>query len=68
MAFDGPLFDEPLPGEAANIAFHLRTVTLVSEAGKIVFRNHAELAQVGERSNFGSTQRIFAVPTAIDRS
>jgi hypothetical protein len=68
MAFDGPLFDEPLPTEAANIAFHLRTVALVSESDKIVCRNHAELAHVGERSHFGSTQRIFPVPTAIDCS
>src|SRR5260370_35303472 len=32
MAFDGALFDEGLPGEAANVAFHLRIVALVSKS------------------------------------
>jgi hypothetical protein len=56
MAFDGSLFDELLPDEAANITFHLRTVALVSESGKIVCWNYAELADVGKRLHFGSTQ------------
>ena len=48
MTFDGAPFDEALPGEAANIAFHLRMVALVSKALEIIFRHDAELAQVCE--------------------
>jgi hypothetical protein len=43
MAFDGALFDEALPGEAANVAFHLRTVALVSKAGEVIFWHQAKL-------------------------
>src|SRR5260370_993195 len=68
MAFDGALFDEALPCETASVAFHLRAVALVSKAGEIISRHHAELADVGKRSHFGSTQRVFPVSTAIDCS
>jgi len=44
MTFDGPLFDEALPGEAANVAFHPRMVALVSEAREIISRHHTKLA------------------------
>jgi hypothetical protein len=46
MAFDGALFDEALPSEAANVACHLRIVALVSKTREIIFRHHAKLAQV----------------------
>jgi hypothetical protein len=51
MAFNGALFDEALPGEAANVAFHLRIVALVSKSREIIFRHDAELAQVCECTN-----------------
>jgi hypothetical protein len=44
MTFDAPLFDETLPGEVANVAFHLRAVSLVSKADEIIFRYHAKPA------------------------
>src|SRR5712692_2486009 len=68
MAFDVPLFDKALPGEVANVAFHLRTVAMIGKAGEIVCRHEAELAQVGECTNFGIAQGTFPLPTAIDRS
>ncbi len=68
MTFDAPLFDEAVPAEAANIGFHLRTVAVVGKAGEIVCRHHAELAQVGECTNLRFAQRVFPVPTAIDRT
>ena|SRR5437667_726887 len=36
MAFDGALFNKALPAEAANVAFHLRIVALVSKAREII--------------------------------
>src|SRR6266852_1150 len=68
MALDAPLFDKALPGEVSNVAFHLRAVAVIGEAGKVVGRYHAKLAQVGERTNFGIAQRVFPVPPAKDRS
>jgi len=56
MTFNAPLFDKALPSEVANVAFHLWTVTLVAKAGEIVCRHHAELAKIGERTNFRFTQ------------
>lgn len=68
MTFDVPLFDKALPGEVANVAFHLGAVAVEGKAGEVVCRHHTELAQVGECTNFGIAQRIFPVPAAIDRS
>jgi hypothetical protein len=33
-----------LAAEAANVAFHLRTVALVAKAGEIILWHHTELA------------------------
>src|SRR6202166_5089307 len=68
MTFDGAPFDEALPGEAANIAFHLRMVALVSKALEIIFRHDAELAQVCECRNLRFAQRVFPVSIAIGRN
>src|SRR6266481_5911044 len=68
MTFDGALFDEALPSEAANVAFHLPIVALVSKSREIIFRHHAELPQVGECTNFRFAQRILPVSTAIVRN
>src|SRR6202140_4057544 len=68
MAFDGALFDEALPSEAANVAFHLRIVALVSKAREIIFRHDAELAQVCECTNLRFAQRVFPVSIAIGRN
>src|ERR1700719_838336 len=68
MAFDGALFDEALPSEAANVAFHLRPAALVAKTGEIIFRHDAKLAEVGERTNLRFAQRIFPASTAIDRN
>src|ERR1700686_925459 len=68
MTFDGAPFDEALPGEAANIAFHLRMVALVSKALEIIFRHDAELAQVCECTNLRSARRVLPVSIAIGRN
>src|SRR6267378_8458420 len=68
MAFDSALFNKPLPTKAANVAFHLRIVALVSKAREIIFRHHAKLAQVCECTNLRFAQRVFPVSTAIDRN
>src|ERR1700722_14261098 len=68
MTFDGAPFDEALPGEAANIAFHLRMVALVSKAGEIIFRHDPKLAQVCECTNLRFAQRVFPVSIAIGRN
>jgi hypothetical protein len=44
MSFDGAPFDEALPAESANVAFHLCAVALVSKAREIIFRHDAKLA------------------------
>jgi hypothetical protein len=61
VPFDRALFDEAMSGQIANVALHLCTIALVSEMGEIISRHHAELADVRERSHFGSTQRVFPV-------
>jgi len=60
VALNAALFDEPLPDEIADVAFHPRAVASVSEPREIVCGNHAELAQVGERleSREGSSVRL----------
>src|SRR6267378_4415849 len=68
MAFDSALFNKPLPTKAANVAFHLRIVALVSKAREIIFRHHAKLAQVCECTNLRFAQRVFPVSTTIDRN
>src|SRR5260221_1349671 len=68
MSFDGALFDEALPGEAANVAFHLRTVAVVSKARKVIFRHRAKPAQVSECPNLRFAKRVCPVSTAIDRN
>src|SRR5258708_16988698 len=68
MAFDGALFNKALPGEAANVAFHVRAAALVAKTGEILFGHYPKPTQVGECTNLRFAYRVFPVSTAIDRN
>jgi hypothetical protein len=44
MSFDGAPFNKTMAVETANVALHLRTVTLVAKAGEIILGHHTKLA------------------------
>lgn len=63
MPFDTVLFEETLAAKILNIILHPRVVSCVTQLGKVVYRNDAELADLDEGLHFRFSERVLA--TAI---